>query len=171
MVERNTLTGSKRHVISSATPGVAKLPRLVHEEIEEPRKQPVTVCHLFCTCKMIAAFAQVSIHDKHRMHTLIMTPSRQDDVKSLARGSWHAIVNRNMKIPERRDYIIACVGMVLIKQFCVKGHSILAGSGYHSEQLKSFKWSSVIKHAKKYMPVLLKLLRKCLQTPKLKERK
>lgn len=44
----------------------------------------------------------------------------------------------------------------------MKSHTILAGN--NPEQMKNFKWENVIKNAKIYMPVLLKLLRQCLQT-------
>lgn len=95
-----------------------------------------------------------------------MTPSRKDDVKSSARGSWHAIVDWYMKNPERRQYILSCTATLLkneLKQFCVKSQSIIGGSA--PEQMKKFKWRFILKNANTYMPALLYLLRNCLKTP------
>ena len=33
-----------------------------------------------------------------------MTPSREEDVKSIARRNWRAVIQRSMKDPTRRDY-------------------------------------------------------------------
>ena len=95
-----------------------------------------------------------------------MTPSRESDVKSTARGNWKAVVKRNMKIPMRRDYIVGCVGRIIVYELRVlcsdKYSSILTNHG--AEQITNFHWDHVIDEAKEAMPVLLKLLSMSMKT-------
>ena len=99
-----------------------------------------------------------------------MTPSWEGDVKSLARGSWRAAIKRSMKDPTQQLYIVECVGRVIqyeIQRFCSNSHSILSSS--QVEHIKKFQWNEVIVDAEKCMPVLMKLLGKCLKTPTKRE--
>ena len=86
-----------------------------------------------------------------------MTPSRAADVKSSTRGSWRAVVNRSMKDPLRKGYILKCVTTLLkyeLKKFCSKSRTLLTG---HRPQQLNFKWMSIV-NAKMYMPAPLKIL-------------
>lgn len=94
-----------------------------------------------------------------------MTPSRSSDVKSAARGSWRAIVNRGMKDDEKRGYIVKCVGKYLkyeVGQFCKKSRSVLLGT--EAEKIKSFNWNMVKTHAKAHMPSVYSVLQELIHT-------
>ena len=93
------------------------------------------------------------------------------DVKSLTRGNWKAVISRNMKDPVKQQYIIECVGRVLkyeLQRFCSDSvPSILRSNSI--EHIKDFQWAQVIDEAKERMPVLLRVLKKCTETPTQRE--
>ena len=96
-----------------------------------------------------------------------MTPKRESDVKSIARGNWKIVVSRTLKDPVKREYIVECVGRILkyeLRQLCSDKCSSLLRSN-KPDDITNFKWINVIEEAQKCMPVLLKLLRKCTETP------
>ena len=99
-----------------------------------------------------------------------MTPTREADGKSTARGNWKAVIARNMRNPERRQFIVGCVGKVLqfeLSKLCSDScKSILRSNKKDVDHLlKSFEWKMLLSEVKETMPVLLNLLTKCTKTP------
>ena len=62
-------------------------------------------------------FASV-VTQKNRTRTYILTPSREEDGESIARGNWRAVIRRSMKDPIRQQYIVQCVCRVLKYELC-----------------------------------------------------
>ena len=108
---------------------------------------------------------QVSVgYEKRRQDNFVITPSREQDVKSLARRSWQPVIRRSMKDPSRQLYIVNCVARLVkyeMQRFC--STNILAGNNVG--RVQQYQWKHVIAEAEKCMPVFMKLLRKCLETP------
>ena len=114
---------------------------------------------------------QISIAHKDRTRTYILTPSREQDGKSIARGNWRAVISRSMKNPVRRQYIIQCVGRVLkyeLRCLCSDSHSSILASNAR-DALMSFSWKQLMMEAKDCMPILIQLLSKCVKTPTKRE--
>ena len=96
-----------------------------------------------------------------------MTPSREADIKSTTRGNWKAVISRNMRIPERRCFILACVGKLLryeLGVYCSDNcQSVLLSQNL--DDIKAFKWESLVSEMEDKMPCLFKLLKKCTDLP------
>ena len=96
-----------------------------------------------------------------------MTPSREADGISVARGKWRAIIHRCVKDPVRREYIVNCVSRIVkyeLRKLCSDSFSSVLLCK-NVEAITCFEWNNVLKEAEEVMPVLLQVLRKCTETP------
>ncbi len=97
-----------------------------------------------------------------------MTPSREADAKSTARGNWKAIITRCMKNDTRCLFIIKCVGRLLkyeLSKHCSNNCESVLRSG-DADNLMQFIWCKMHSEVKQNMPHLLTILTMCTETPK-----
>ena len=97
----------------------------------------------------------------------MITPSREADAKSTARGNWKAIITRSVKNPKQIAFIVKCVARLLkyeLAKLCSnRCDSVLRSNNL--DYIKKFEWSSLLVEAKQNTPHLMMVLTKCTETP------
>lgn len=101
-----------------------------------------------------------------RAKKYVLTPSRKQAGRAVARRSRSSLVAEVLKDPVTRQYVVKRIGMIVRKELsvmCSENAGSILGSKQVSD-LKDFTWNKLLVELETNTPVLLTILKTCTQT-------